>query len=57
MEGTVLAGAYRANEAVGLFKQDSMLLVVDRTRPVLENCPFSLREMPGIEQKALLMLL
>ena len=40
MVGTVLTGADRATEAVGLFEQDSMFLVVDRTRPVFENCPF-----------------
>jgi len=40
VEGTVLTGADRATEIVGLFEQDSMLLVVDCTRQVFENCPF-----------------
>ena len=35
-----MAEADRATQAVGLFKQDSILSVVDCIRPVFENCPF-----------------
>jgi len=42
VECTVLAGADGATKAVGLLKRDSMFLVVYRTRPVPEHCPFFL---------------
>ena len=35
-----MIGADRATEAVGLFEQNSMLLVIDCTGPVFENCLF-----------------
>jgi len=42
VECTVLARADGATKAVGLLETDSMILVVDRARPVLEHCPFFL---------------
>ncbi len=40
MECTVLAGADGATKAVGLLGTDSILLVVDRARPVLKHSLF-----------------
>ncbi len=42
MKCTVLAGADRANKAVGLLETDSVFLVVDRARLVFNHCLFFL---------------